>query len=205
MNYYIDFDGTLYDTTKFKKDILKTLAKTCYSQNKKLRYGNLLIDATAALNEKNLDFYELCLYMSNKYDIDNYLLYDAINKILDNGTKYLYSDTIKFLSKLKEEKNNVYLLTYSTQNSINFQKRKVDGSGLNDFFDEIYITSKPKYTLNIDYKNGIFIDDNPRELLGLYGTNPVEVIRIKRKFGKYSKRPLEIKVKEITNLTQLKL
>lgn len=204
MNYYIDFDGTLYNTTEFKKDMLKVIAKTCHIQNKKIRYGDVLFELSNALNEQNLDIFNLCKYIANKYQLDENLIIQSVNSILDNGEKYLYDDSIDFLKKLKQQNNKIFLLTYTTLSSFDFQQRKIDGCGqLKSLFDNIYITSCPKYSLNIDYQNGIFIDDNPKELLGLYGTNPIEVIRIKRKLGKYSQRPLGIKIKEITKLSKL--
>ena len=67
-----------------------------------------------------------------------------------------------------------------------FQVLKIKGSGLIKYFDALYITSKPKYELDINYENGIFIDDRAKDLLGLYSKNAKKVIRLRRKGNKYS-------------------
>ena len=205
MNYYIDFDGTLYDTAELKKQMLTHIAKTCHNFNKNLRSGDIFLDVSCMFcKEKIYDIFELCQYMAQKYNVKEELLTDGINNLLNNGEQFVFKDSVKFLKKLKEEGHNVFLLTYCAQKNTNFQKQKVAGSKLSEYFDKIYITKEPKYTLDIDYKNGIFIDDNPNDILGLFKTNPIEVIRIKRKANKYSELPLEnISVKEVCELNEL--
>ena len=202
MNYFIDFDGTLYDTTEFKKDMLNTIAKTCHEKNKELQYESLLFDVSTAL-KMGLDIDGLCKYMANKYQIKKTLLDNAVNDVLDDGEKYLYEDSIPYLLNLKKEGHNLCLLTYSSQNSVEFQKRKIIGSGLYKLFDKIEITTKPKGEFKTDYQNAVFVDDNPKELFGLCQNNPAKVIRIKRANGKYSNMPLDAKVEETTNLFDL--
>ena len=46
--------------------------------------------------------------------------------------------------------------------------KKLMGSGITSYFDGIIITAEYKFLLDIDYTNGIFIDDDPRDLNGLY-------------------------------------
>ena len=48
------------------------------------------------------------------------------------------------------------------------------------YIDEVYNTTRFKYELAIDYKNGIFIDDSPRDLEGLYKAGVRHLIRIKK-------------------------
>ncbi|MBR4124468.1 MAG: HAD family hydrolase [Clostridia bacterium] len=202
MNYFIDFDGTLYDTAEFKKDMLNAIAKTCHKKNRELQYENILFDVSAAL-KIGLDINGLCEYMANKYHIEKVILDNAVNNVLDDGKKYIYEDSIPYLLNLKKEGHNLCMLTYSAQSSVEFQKRKIIGSGLDKLFDKIEITTKPKGEFKTDYKNAVFVDDNPKELLGLCQNNPAKVIRIKRANGKYSNIPLDAKVEETTNLFDL--
>ena len=162
-----------------------------------------MLDATTAFNEKKLLIHELCEYMAKKYDTKINMLNDAIDKVLSDTKKYVFDDSIAFLKKLRSPKNKVYLLTYSVPETFEFQKKKVENSGLINFFDEVIITSKQKCELDTDYQNSVFVDDDPKQLLGLCRKNPANVIRIKRKDGKYSDRPLEADVKEVTELSQL--
>ena len=55
------------------------------------------------------------------------------------------------------------------------------------YFKDIIITNKDKSKLNIDYTNGIFIDNNPLELEKFYNSNSINLIRIKRDTDKYFK------------------
>lgn len=208
MNYYVDFDGTLYNTQLLKEQMLVCLAKSVHSQNKKLKSGDLLAEAVSLFcREKIYDIFDLCEYFAKKYNVQNQVLKSNINDLLKNGKKFVFKDSVKFLDKLKKEGHTIVLLTYCAQKTTKFQERKVAGSGLVDYFDKIIITQEPKYQLkNIDYKNGIFIDDNPNDLLGLSKNNPIELVRIKREDNKYSKMPLEdVQVKEIETFKELSL
>jgi hypothetical protein len=128
-----------------------------------------------------------------------------INSVINNGEKFVYSDTIPFLKRLTDGGHTVNMLTYTKQESIDYQIQKIKGSGLANFFKNIFIVSSTKKELGLDYKNGIFIDDNPSDLVGLSETNPKDLIRIRRDNNKYSKieMPDNIKFKEYPNFNQL--
>jgi len=113
-----------------------------------------------------------------------------LNNIILNGSDLVFDDVIPFLKKLKENGHKLYMLTYCKDN-LEYQSIKIAGSKLADFFDALYITSEPKYNLDIDYTSGIFIDDNPDDLLGLYSKNAKEVIRLRRKDNKYSIKDID--------------
>ncbi len=59
--------------------------------------------------------------------------------------------------------------------------------------DNVLITGLYKFETNINYSDSIFIDDNPRDLIGLCNNNAKKVIRIKRKNTKYSNCKLDNK------------
>ena len=186
MDYYIDFDNTLYRTSSLKNEMLHKIAQTI-SILKKVSYEKILSEASSLFNSKNIyNIYKLCDYFSLKYEVQNQILYDIIDNILYHGSKYVYKDVKMFLSKLKSDGNNLNLLTYSTIDNHEYQNKKILGSKLSQFFDNIIITID-KGNENIDYKNSIFIDDNPKDLLTLYNKNAKQVIRVKRKNNKYSK------------------
>ena len=152
MNYYIDFDNTLYNTP-------------------------LLVERM-----KN----------ANKTEIENIIL---------NSSDLVFEDVIPFLQKLRSQNHNLFLLSYAAD-TLRYQALKIIGSGLSNYFNALYITAKPKYELDIDYTNGIFIDDNPDDLIGLYSKNPLKVIRIRRKENiKYSVKDVDNpNIKEYPNL-----
>lgn len=165
MTYYIDFDNTIFDTVSFYNDLKKVM----YS------YG---------INNDIIDKYqEVSCYsplkliddLISKNVIDKSILID-IGKIFDNAKDYLYQDALLFLEKVKPN-NKLVLLTYGNKT---YQERKINSSKIQDYFNEIIITDKSKSSLELDYQNGIFIDDNTDVLQELLIRKPSKLIRIKR-------------------------
>ena len=181
MNYYIDFDNTLYNTPLLTNRMLNSIVASI-KEKTNLNSEDLYEECKGMFNREHIyNIYELAKYFSQ---INN------LNNIILNGNDLVFEDTIPFLKKLKESGHNLYILTYC-KNSLEYQSLKITGSKLSDFFHAIYITSVPKYNLDIDYTNGIFIDDNPEDLLGLYSKNAKQVIRLRRKENKYSVKDLD--------------
>jgi hypothetical protein len=48
-----------------------------------------------------------------------------------------------------------------------YQLEKIGCAKISKYFNELIITQKYKFDIEIDYKNSIFLDDNPRDLKGL--------------------------------------
>ena len=92
--------------------------------------------------------------------------------------KYLYPDTLLFLEKYSS--NNLILLT---RGNLDYQLFKIKESKIENYFKNIIVVNQYKGLLNLDYKNSIFIDDNPKEIESILKNNPKKVIRLKR--GKY--------------------
>ena len=203
MNYYIDFDNTLYNTPLLIEKMLKSITNSITRQ-KKLDEEKILTECKSMFNREHIyNIYELARYFSNKYNLELSPIINNLNNIILNGKDFVFEDTIPFLEKLKLANHNLYLLTYCKE-SLQFQSAKVSGSQISDLFDALYITSSPKYNLDIDYSNGIFIDDNPVDLLGLYSKSPKEVIRLRREHNKYSVKDLEnVNIKEYINLGEI--
>ncbi len=112
--------------------------------------------------------------------------------------KFLYQDTLNFLEKYKDL--DLILLT---KGDYEYQLFKVEETGIIKYFKEKIITEKSKGELNIDYKNGIFIDDNPKEIESIISQNPYRIIRMKR--GKYKDIAIDCLTEEVSNLNEIKL
>ena len=133
--------------------------------------------------------------MGKKYNVDSKLVVNAVNDVLSNGNEIVFEDAIRFLERLKEKGHKIHILTYVQPINMEYQLKKLMGSGIANYFDGIIITSKYKFLLDLDYTNGIFIDDDPRDLNGLFEKNPIKVIRIRKENNKRSK--IDIDNKEI--------
>lgn len=190
MNYYIDFDNTLYNSAKLAEKMLKNLVQSMRMQ-KDFDEDNLFNECKSMFNREHIyNIYKLAEYFADKYNLNKGPLIDGINKTISNRRDLVFDDVIPFLTKLKTSGHQIYLLSNCKESGLQFQATKILGSGLSDYFDGLYISVTQKYELDLDYTNGIFIDDRPSDLLGLYSKNPIEVIRIRRKENKYSSTDL---------------
>lgn len=188
MKVYIDFDRTLFDCENFLRDfysiitnyeIPKNIFMRCQNQCKKRGFNPKII------LEK----------VSKEYQFDT-RIYDDINDLLKKSNNYLYSDSIEFLKHLKELGYKTIILT---KGNIDYQKEKILYSNIDEFYDELIVTMKHKGKLDIDYKDGIFIDDNPVEIESILERKPKDIIRIRRENSKY----FDVLLKDVSTVSVL--
>ena len=188
MKIYIDFDGTLFNTDKFYQDYLDILNKYNISsleidEMKKELFTN---------RRFNLDI--LTYYIISKYNIKN--LKQEVEFLYNNS--YVFEDVIPFLEKYKN-----YNLILLTLGDIDYQNRKIESSNLSKYFQDIIITDVDKSQLDINYKDNLFIDNNPKELIKFQNRGG-KILRIRRIDDKYSVIDLD-NVLEYKNFFDLKL
>lgn len=196
MNYYLDFDYTLFDTHAFRQELYKILEQNGFD---KTYLG--LTQETKNNSQKLLNIKEFFtnLSISKNIPIENFL--NPLDKLYSRCEEFVYDDSVEFLNYLKSKNHKLYIITWGEKE---FQKEKLKASKLYNFFDEIIYAEQLKYTLDIDYKNGIFIDDSIRDIEGLYHQNAKQIFRIKRKNGKNSDKELKIKgILEFNSLKEL--
>jgi len=190
MKIYIDFDGTLFNSTKLYKEFIKIFNKYNIKKEYIENYFNKKYQ-----KEKNFDTISKKIIKENNL---NTSIYKELNNIYSNNL--IFKDTIPFLKKYSK-KYDLILLTLGTKS---YQEKKIKSTNISKYFKEIIITNKDKSKLNIDYSNGIFIDNNPFELKKFYHSNAKYLIRIKRKSDKYSKYLLDINtIPEYNNFNEL--
>lgn len=193
MNYYIDFDSTLYDTTSLVNNMLYTIAKNICESTKKDNIEDIIKELRSMFNRENYyNIYKLATYFAEKNNIEHSKLINSIENVILNGKKYVYEDSEEFLKKLKENGHSINILTFVAQEDLSYQLTKIKGSGLTKYIDNIIITSNLKFNLDIEYNKGIFIDDNPNDLIGLASQKPKTLIRMKRKNTKYYTKEVNI-------------
>ncbi len=196
MNYYLDFDYTLFDTYEFRQGLYEILEKNGFDKTYLALTPEMKENGQKLLNIKELF---RSLSDSRNIPVENFL--NPLEDLYAKCDKFVYDDTVEFLKYLKSKGNKLYVLTWGEKE---FQKEKLIASKLYDYFDEIIYAEQLKYTLNLDYENGIFVDDSVRDLEGLYNKNAKQVFRIKRKNGKNSDKELTIKeIKEFNSLKEL--
>lgn len=194
MNYYIDFDNTLYETAKLTSLMIAAIGNKI-GELGGLEKEPIIQDAKDNFNSTLDNIFTHAEKMGKKYNVDSNAVVNAVNEVLSNGKEIVFEDAVRFLERLKEKEHKIYVLTYVQPINMEYQLKKLMGSGIANYFDGIIITSKYKFLLDIDYTNGIFIDDDPRDLNGLFEKNPIKVIRIRKENNKRSK--IDIDNKEI--------
>lgn len=192
MNYYIDFDNTLYETAKLTTCMLKAITDATVEKTGK-DYNEVEEYVKANFNSTNDNIFTYARQTGAKYGIDENYVEKAVYKVVENGKDIVFDDVERFLQKLKEKGHQIFVLTYIPKTNQEYQLKKLLGSGIMSYFDGIIITSKYKFLLDLDYTNGIFIDDDPRDLNGLYEKNPIKVIRIRKPNNKRSKIDIDNK------------
>lgn len=194
MNFYLDFDYTIFDTYEFRKELYKILENNgCNRDSLKLT----LETGTHKLINIRERFKEL----SRKKDVPLENFIKPLEDVYKNCEKYIYDDVINFLKYLKQQNHKIYILTWGEKE---YQKEKVEASKIEKYIDEVIYTEKLKYNLDIQYKEGIFIDDSIRDLKGLYAKKAKHVFRIKRTNGKNSTRNLDIQeILEFNSLAEI--
>ena len=206
MNFYIDFDSTLYNTSGLVEKMLRALAAEMSNQDSSLDAEEMYLEEKGMFNSKNIyNIFELCRYFAKKYNLDADSLILAVNGVISNGKDLVYEDSAEFLKQLKAMGHRINMLTYTAQDGLEYQMQKIYGSGLIQLFDNIIITSTPKWQLDLNYSQGVFVDDNPKDLAGLHGNNPIAVIRIKREGNKYASKPMpdDIQIPEVESLLEV--
>lgn len=192
MNYYIDFDNTLYETAKLTTLMIAAIGNKI-GELTGLEKESIIQDAKDNFNSTLDNIFTHADKMGKKYNVDSKLVVDAVNEVINNGKENVFEDAIRFLERLKEKEHKIFILTYIPQNNQEYQLKKLMGSGITKYFDGIIITAQYKFLLDIDYANGIFIDDDPRDLKGLYEKKPIKVIRIRKPNNKRSKIDIDNK------------
>ena len=197
MNYYLDFDYTLFDTHLLRKGLYEILEKNGLDETYLALTPELKTNGQKLLNIKEL-FGNLA--KTKNIPIEKFL--EPLEELYSKCDQFVYEDTVEFLEYLKSKNHKLHVITWGEKE---FQKEKLKASKLYDYFDEVIYAEQLKYTLDIDYKNGIFIDDSVRDLEGLYNQNVKAAFRIKRKNGKNSNKELNIKeILEFNSLKELK-
>ena len=96
MNYYIDFDNTLYNTQFLTNRILNSIVNSI-KESICLNSENLYKECKSMFNQERIyNIYELAKYFSDKYNLDYSSIINNLNNILLTSSDLVYKDTIPF-------------------------------------------------------------------------------------------------------------
>ena len=205
MNFFIDFDHTLYNTPLLTKGMLTSLAHyISTTSNKDYEYILINLQDKFKRGTNNIyDIYKLIEYYGNIYNYDINRATEIINSVISKGKQYLFPDSIPFLKLLKEQNHKLYILSYN-ENEVYFQTVKIAGSGLLPYVDGIFPTTSLKGEIPFDFSKCIFIDDKPKDLISIYKNKPFKIFRIRREHDTYSEIETGLPIPEFKSLDELK-
>ena len=204
MDYFIDFDHTLYNTPLLTKDMLCAVARyiSKVSNQNYTEILHSLIDKFKRGENNIFDIYNLIAYFSPKYNFSENEATVVVNNIIFNGKKYLFDDSIPFLQYLKKQGHNTYILSYN-ESEVYFQTVKIAGSGLLKFVKGVMPTITMKGEMPLDFSRSAFIDDKPKDLISIYKKKPSKIYRIRRPNDTYSDLETNLPIPEFSDLAEL--
>lgn len=205
MNYYLDFDNTLYETANLTSLMLEATAKGISEKTGKSA-SELLAEAKGSFDSTNDNIFSFASNMAKRYNVDSDIVVGKVKDTIDNGESLVFDDAKRFLERLKDNGDKAYVLTYVAKGNQEYQMRKLMGSGLMPYFEGTIITTEYKFLLDLNYENGIFIDDDPRDLNGLAAKNPIKVMRMRKPNNKRSVFEIDNKqIEEYTSFDDIQL
>ena len=206
MNYFIDFDHTLYNTKLLVEKMLDALCDflSIHSIKTKNDIAIALKEKFKRGNDGIYDIYKLIEFFNNdsNYSFEIKEANQIINNVILNGSIFLYKDALPFLQYLKSLNNKIYILSYN-ENNLYYQTLKILGSEIIPFINGIIPTSTLKGDMPLDFSNSVFIDDKPKDLISIYNKKPYQIYRIKRENDTYSNQTLNIPIQEFDSLISL--
>lgn len=145
---FIDFDATLFDTGKLKKELFSVLRKAGFSDEE------ILLTYKAECKDYLYSPKGQVERLKKVRNFDFESVISQIEKLYEKVSSWLYNDTIGFLKNINREKFEVNLLTLG---DISFQKKKVESAGIKKLFDNIYYCAEQKW----DFLKGL-VDRNEK-------------------------------------------
>lgn len=170
MKIIFDLDHTLFNATLFKNDLFDIFIKNGVSREDVLiSYGKYLKEVGGAYNF--VEHANILQSMRASFDKEKALEeFEAFNK--SDFRKYIASEVFATLDFLKKKG---YALILLTKGGLANQTLKIKQSGLNVFFDEVYICQGNKFPSLQEInpqQDDWFVNDHWEETLEIKGAYP---------------------------------
>lgn len=192
MRIVVDFDYTVFNTEAMRRQFIKTLRP----------FGISELAYRAAERE---------LKAKKMYDIEHHLdalatgqlrhmLGEHIHEVLFHADEFLFPDVSGFL-----ERHQAHQITLLSFGFPAWQQRKIDGSGLLKFVDDIIVTDKPKadmLRLWSPDEEIVVVNDRGTEIDAMKQLRPqTRAVWVRRAATPYQNEPCEQADSEVTDLS----
>lgn len=133
---FIDFDGTIFSTLAFRDKMFEIFTMAGFEEDEiKSTYAAESLDYLYSA-EGNLER----LHKIHEYDIEKARF--RMDKLIKTSKDFMFSDFEEFIRSVDREKYELNLITLG---DLEFQKAKVEASGIVRYFDNVYYCEKQKW------------------------------------------------------------
>lgn len=160
MKIIIDFDDTIFNTYKLMQELIGSFKKVGFTSDE-------FKEIYKKSREKKGDFDQKTVIslFGELRPFDKHQVAKELAELIDRAEDFVYPDFYKFAdSFLRKE---LVLLSFG---STDYQKIKIENSGVKNYFDKVYVTNKDKvFDLEHIYRKNasdviVFIDDKAEEI-----------------------------------------
>lgn len=129
----------------------------------------------------------------------------AYHKVSDVADLFIYDDVKEVLEQLRADGHILIMLSWGDSN---WQLRKIEASGLKNYFEEIITVTELKADFLSkwadDLSDIVVIDDKPAELKAIEKVHPdLTLVRMKRENGKYSDQETPSGLEEVKDMKEV--
>lgn len=160
MKIIIDFDDTIFNTYKLMQELIGSFKKVGFTSEE-------FKEIYKRSKEKKGDFDQKTIIglFAELRPFDKHQVAKELAELFERAKDFVYPDFYKFAdSFLRKE---LVLLSFG---STEYQKIKIENSGIKNYFDKVYVTNKDKvFDLEHIYRKNasdviVFIDDKSEEI-----------------------------------------
>lgn len=158
--WYLDFDLTLFNTTKLKEALADSMSGLIHPQDFLASFEKILRGYEEGYNYSIASH---ALYLEETAGIPQDITTSNLMNVIFESRDFLYDDAIPFLNHLARQTQEIYLLSFG---DFDFQKDRIEACGIEKYFKNIIITQDHKHIITLPTpvtNETYFLNDNPTE------------------------------------------
>lgn len=207
MKFFLDFDDVIFNTRKFREDLLILYLKKGITRDE---FEGTFIDRSRKIENEIFVKYSLEKQLEKleqlRGDLGN--LPDKVKNFMSDLRRYVFKDFWAFSSRFG--KDNVFIVSFG---NTSFQRKKIQSSGVVSYISEYRIIDENKaFYIKEKIANGdlstkervFLIDDRPEQLELAKKEMPIlEILRMRRISGRYNNLKGNLDIQEVANFDEL--